>query len=391
VRVILVTGKGGVGKTTLAAATAIEAANRGTPTLLVSTDAAHSLADVLCRRVDADPVTVAPELDCLQIDGRRELERSWDSIADYLRRLLGWAELDRLHVDELVVVPGLDQLLSLARLRSLAEEGRWEAIVVDCAPSADSLRLLTLPDVLRWYVDRLFGAGGMFSTWARRRMERTLAVPAPDEEVISSLSQLTDELAGFRSLLEKAVTSARIVVTPERVVVAEARRTLAYLALYGYAVDAVLVNRTPAALAPVPELEPWRRAQEAQLVSIDQTFAPLPRLAARHRLVEPIGIEALSEIGRELYAEHDPLARLSDKPALEITTAGPVSTVRVPVDGVDRDDIVLERVADDLVVTLGSYRRTIPLPDRLHPQDVTKAGLVDGHLEIVFGEVPHVR
>jgi arsenite-transporting ATPase len=391
VRVVLVTGKGGVGKTTLAAATAVEAAARGTRTLVASTDAAHSLGDVLCARLGADPAAVAPDLDAVQIDGRRELERSWEAIAEYLRRLLGWAELDRLRVDELVVIPGLDQLLALARLRSLAEEGRWDAIVVDCAPSADSLRLLTLPEVLRWYVDRLFGRSGMFPTWARRRMERTFSVPAPGDDVFSSLSELTDELDGFRSILQQATTTARIVVTPERVVVAEARRTLAYLALYGYAVDAVLVNRTPGILASSPPLERWLRSQEAQLATIDQTFSPVPRLLVRHRLDEPIGIDALGEIGRELYAEQDPLACLCDRPALDITTAGAESTVRVPVDGVERDDILLERVGDELVVTLGTYRRTIPLPDRLRPEDITRAGLVDGQLEIVFGGDFHVR
>ena len=152
VRVVLVTGKGGVGKTTLAAATALRAASLGARTLLVSTDAAHSLADVLGMNLGAEPSPVVERLDGLQLDGRHELQRSWHIIAEYLRRLLGFTELDRLHVDELIVVPGLDQLVALARLRALAAEGRWDAIVVDCAPSADSLRLLTLPDVLSWYV-----------------------------------------------------------------------------------------------------------------------------------------------------------------------------------------------------------------------------------------------
>ena len=166
-RVILVTGKGGVGKTTLSAATAVAAARQAARTLLVSTDAAHSVCDVIDRPLGAEPEPVAPRFDAVQLDGRHELQRSWASIADYLHRTLGWAEIHRLQVDELMVVPGLDQLVALARLRALVRDDRWDVIVVDCAPSADSLRLLMLPDVLQWYIDRLFGANGLSGSWMR--------------------------------------------------------------------------------------------------------------------------------------------------------------------------------------------------------------------------------
>src|ERR1700691_1560745 len=155
-RTILMTGKGGVGKTTLSAATAVNAADRGSRTLLVSTDAAHSLSDVLGTALGADPILISGNLYGLQIDSRHELQQSWSTISRYLKRVLGVAEIDQLRLDELVVVPGLDQLVALARLRSLALSGEWEAIIVDCAPSADSLRLLSLPEVLQWYSDRLF-------------------------------------------------------------------------------------------------------------------------------------------------------------------------------------------------------------------------------------------
>jgi len=342
-RVVLVSGKGGVGKTTLAASTAIAASKRGR-TLLVSADAAHSLGDVLGQKLGPDPTPVAPQLDGLHLDGRLELERSWVAIADYLRDLLGWSNLDRLRIDELVVLPGLDQLLALSRLRHLAEEGRFE---------------------------------------------RTLSVPMPGDDVVTSISELTDELGQLRDLLAESTTTARIVVTPERVVVAEAQRTLAYLALYGYPVDAVFVNRVPPKGLGGPDMAPWFEAQEAQLEVIDQTFAPLPRLTARLRMTEPVGLEALSELGQELYGELDPLAKLSDRPALQIITDGDESTVRLPANGVDREDISLDRKADRLVVTLGPHRHNVPLPDRLCDQKVVRAGLADGHVEIVFSGASH--
>jgi arsenite-transporting ATPase len=384
-RVILVTGKGGVGKTTLSAATAAVAAERGVRTLLVSADAAHSLEDVLLQRLGAEPVAIAERLDGLQLDGRHELQRSWATIVGYLRRILGITNLDRLHVDELVVVPGIDQLVALARLRSLVEEGRWDAIVVDCAPSADSLRLLALPDVLGFYVDRLLGRKGSLNKWARRRLERSLSVPVPDDSVLESVAALSDELTGLRAALDAGATTARIVVTPERVVIAEAQRTLAYLALYGYAVDAVFVNRVPG-VDLAPGSTPRSSTRLAQAARTESVFSGLPRLTVRERADEPLGLDSLLEVGHELYNGGDPLARLADGQALEITSRGGESVVRLFAPGVERDRIRLERDGDELVVALGTHRRTVLLPPSLRHRDVVRAGLNGQHLEVIFEE-----
>ena len=389
VRVVLLTGKGGVGKTTLAAATAVAAARQGARTLLISTDAAHSVCDVLDQPLGAEPVAVAPGLDAVQLDGRYELQRSWAAIADYLHRALGWAEIHRLHVDELMVVPGLDQLVALARLRALVLDGSWDTLIVDCAPSADSLRLLMLPDVLRWYIDRLFGESGITGAWMRRRVARTLSIPTPDDQVLDSIQEITRELSGLRAMLGEAATTARVVVTPERLVIAEAQRTMAYLALYGYQVDAVLVNRVAGDEFALPELERWRAMEQAQLDTIDRSFDPLPRLRVRRRYAEPIGLDMLEEVGDELYAGLDPVARLSDKPAFELDTQGAESRVRLFAPGFVRDQIALERDGAELIVTLGEHRRAVQLPDTLQYQDVVRAGRDGAYLEVVFGEKAH--
>jgi arsenite-transporting ATPase len=357
--------------------------------LLVSTDAAHSVCDVLDRPLGAEPSAVAPKLDAVQLDGRHELQRSWSAIADYLHQALGWAEIHRLQVDELMVVPGLDQLVALARLRSLVLDGTWDVLVVDCAPSADSLRLLMLPDVLRWYIDRLFGDSGLTSAWMRRRVAKTLAIPTPDDQVLNSINDITRELSGLRAMLGEAVTTARVVVTPERLVIAEAQRTMAYLALYGYQVDAVLVNRVAGAEFAAPELERWLEMERVQLDSIDRSFDPLPRLRVRRRYAEPIGLDLLDEVGNELYTGLDPVARLSDQPALELATHGAESRVRLFAPGVTRDQIALERDGAELIVTLGEHRRAVQLPDTLQYQDVVRAGRDGAYLEVVFGEKAH--
>jgi arsenite-transporting ATPase len=386
VRIILVTGKGGVGKTTLAAATAIGASRRGTRTLLVSTDAAPSVADVLAADLGPEPREITDRLHGLQLDGRRELQRSWGAISDYVHEALGWSDLDRLPLEELMVVPGLDQLVALARLRALADDGRWDAMVVDCAPSADSLRLLTLPDVLAWYSERIFGPKGSVNSWMRRRMARTLSVPVPGDELVDSVNGLASELSGLRSLLRESATTARIVVTPERVVVAEAQRTLTYLALYGYATDAVLINRVAGADFASAGLDPWLAAEREQLEAIDGAFSPLPMARVARRMAEPIGMDALLGVAAELYGEADPLATMADQPALEVDTSGDESRVRLLAPGISCSEIALERTRDALVVTAGEHRRVVPLPDTLCDRAVVRAGRDGAYIEVVFGE-----
>jgi arsenite-transporting ATPase len=380
-----VTGKGGVGKTTLASATAVAAADGGARVLLVSTDAAHSLSDVLDQPVGMEPTRLGPGLHALQLDARHELQRSWSTIAGYLRRLVGLAEVDRLRMDELVVVPGLEQLVALARLRALSEDDRWDAIVVDCAPSADSLRLLTLPEILHWYVERMFGREGTIARWGRKHIERTLALPLPDDGVLASIEAMSDELMQLQALFADGGTTARVVTTPERVVIAEARRTMAYLALYGYAVDAVLVNRTPRPTAGLNSENGHGHAGRA----LADVFAGLPRREARQRPTEPIGLAALQEVGRELYGEGDPLRRLCQTPPFQITSHGGESIVRLFVPGAMREEIELELHGSELFVTLGAYRRAVTLPDGLRGRPVARAGLNGQHLEVVFGEVVH--
>jgi len=384
-RIILVMGKGGVGKTTFSAATAVRAAEltRGR-VLVASTDAAHSLGDAFGGEIGCEPEEVAPNVDAVQLDGRHELQRSWSTISKYLAELLDVVELDRLHAAELLVLPGLDQLLALARLRDFVDAGMWRGLVVDCAPSADSLRLLSLPDVLDWYLARIFGQTGVIRSRVRRNLERTLSINAPSDRVLTSVTDLTSQLSGFRSTLEQAVTTARIVVTPEHLVVAEGRRTMSYLALYGYPVDAVLVNRVLGVDQGSPLLETWHANQALQLKRIDEAFSPLPQPQALLRPREPIGVNDLAEVGTELYGDADPLERMSTEGAVSIRSEGAHAVVRIPVGGIDRDDISVERQGPELIVGLGAYRRVIALPDAFGERRVLRAGVNHDLLEVIF-------
>ena len=298
-RIVLFTGKGGVGKTTTAAATALRLADRGVKTLLLSTDVAHSLADALDQPLGDEPTEVAPGLWAVQIDTQGRFEVAWRDVQDFLVDLLARGGVDPITADELTVLPGVDEVLALLAVRELAVTGDWDAVVVDCAPTAETLRLLALPEALGWYLDRVFPA--------QRRIARTVRPFAavlgrgdaiPPDTLFEALLRLADELAGVRQLLgDPAVTSVRLVLTPEAVVAAEARRTFTALSLYGYNVDLVVANR----VFPAGD-DQWRRgwaeAQRRQLAAIRESFAGLPVHELAYRPAEPVGAGALRDRGR---------------------------------------------------------------------------------------------
>ena len=244
-RVVLFTGKGGVGKTTTASATALGLADRGVKTLLLSTDTAHSLADALGVALSGDPTEVAPALWVVQIDTQGRFEAAWRDVQGFLAGVLARSGVDPITADELTVLPGIDEVLALLAVRELARTGDWDTLVVDCAPTAETLRLLALPEALSWYLQKVFPAQRRLARGMRpfaTLLGRGEAIP-PDH-VFAALLRLTDELAGVQQLLgDPATTSVRLVLTPEAVVAAEARRTFTALALYGYAVDMVIANR----------------------------------------------------------------------------------------------------------------------------------------------------
>src|SRR6195952_1656517 len=297
-RVLLFTGKGGVGKTTAAAATAVSAAGRGMKTLVISTDPAHSLADAFGIPLGPDPTEIDTGLAVMQIDAQSSFERSWRQVQTYLLSVLTKAGIDPIEAEELTVLPGADEVLALLAVREQVDSGRWDVVIVDCAPTAETLRLLALPDALDWYMRRLWPIERRVVRSLRPMLTRAAGVPMPNDAVFDAVERLHAELASVKAVLSDGKrTSVRLVLTPEAVVVAEARRTLTTLSLYGYRVDAVVANRI------IPPGEPWRdkgaEAQERQLAEVSESFAPLPVLRISYAAAEPVGIAALTEVAQE--------------------------------------------------------------------------------------------
>jgi len=385
-RVILVTGKGGVGKTTVAAATAIRAADQGHRTLVMSTDPAHSLADAYQVPLGDAPTAVAADLAAQQVDSQQRLEESWGAVRDYLTEVFDWSGLQGIEAEELTVFPGMDELFSLASVRDHAYSGEYDAIIVDCAPTAETLRLLSLPDVMAWYMEKMFPIGRKVAKVVRPVISRVSSMPVADEQVFDSVAQFYDRLDGIRDILgDPEVTSARLVMNPEKMVIAEARRTYTYLGLFGYAVDAAIVNRILPATVADPYFKRWHEIQSEHLEAVDEGFADVEIRRLRLFDEEMVGVDKLRIVGEELYGDTDPIARMSDGAPFRIEDDGENVVLVIGVPFAEHDDVDVLRHEHELSITVGPYRRSFVLPDSLRRRQVLRARLSGGELRVTFG------
>ena len=384
-RIILFTGKGGVGKTTIASATALSVASSGTKTLLMSTDPAHSLGDCFDVDLGPRPTEVAPNLWAEQIDPQQRLEENWREIQQHAIAVLNWAGLAEVEAEELAVIPGLDELFALADVKSHHDEGPWDVVIVDCAPTGETLRLLSLPDIIQWYMERIFPVERRVMGALRPVARRVTSLPLPDDSVYEAVRRFYDRLDGVRQILTDGdVTSVRLVVNPERMVIAEARRTFTYLNLFGYRVDAVIVNRILPEEITDPYFDRWKEIQKDHLDAIQASFSPLPLLPARLRDDEIVGADRLLEFGSELYGQQDPATVLFTDDPMTIKKRGDAYILSLRLPFTRREDLDLSQKADELFVRVGPYRRTIMLPRALLARGVTSAHLVGDRVDVVF-------
>ena len=389
-RVLLFTGKGGVGKTTAAAATAAAAAALGHKVLVLSTDPAHSLADALGVPLDGEPREVDTGLYALQVDGQRAFEQTWREISGYLSAVLERAGVDALQAEELTVLPGAEEVLALLELTRQVTTGPWDLVVVDCAPTGETLRLLALPEALSWYVERVFPAQRRALKAVRPLLSRVSGPAVPQDDVFDAVERLHRQLLEVRAVLTAPSTSVRLVLTPEAVVVAEARRTLTSLALYGYRVDALVANRVFPESAD-PFVAGWAAAQAEQLAAVRRDAGGLPVLLAPYCPAEPVGLAALTGFGQRLHDGQDPAADAPDGPDLldvRRTTDGFELTMALPL--ARTDELDLTRTGDELAVTVAGHRRVLALPSALRRCTVVGALLEAGRLVVRFEPDPEL-
>ena len=385
-RIILYTGKGGVGKTTVSAATALMAAERGYRTLVISTDPAHSLADAFDRPLGPEPTRIAEHLWGQEINVLEEIRIHWGEVRDYLTALFATRGVDEVIAEEMAVFPGMEELCSLLQIRRQGEEGRFDCLIVDCAPTGETMRLLSFPDVARWYMEKLFPWERRIVTAMGPIVQRFVSVPLPKDNVYAAIEGLFNRIDGMKEILCDAKRSSiRLVLNPEKMVIKEAQRALTYLNLYGYVTDAVVCNRVFPRRLQRGYFAEWTQIQSRYREMIQRAFSPLPIWEIPLFNREVVGLEMLERMGRSLFAERDPLRVWMPGPIQTVRKKGEHYFLRVRLPFLKKDEISLLKRGDELVVSIGNYRRDVVLPKALADLAVKRARLEEGHLVVRFG------
>jgi arsenite/tail-anchored protein-transporting ATPase len=368
-RTILYTGKGGVGKTSVAAATALKAARAGKKVLVMSTDPAHSLSDAFDAEVGPEPREMATGLFAQEMDHGRMIEEHWAEIQEYMATFFEWQGTDSLAAEELAMLPGMDELFGLLMVRRHHDAALYDALIVDAAPTGETLRLLSLPDQMSWYVERIFPVqrrvAKVIRPFARRTRLDSLP-PLPEDSFFGALQRFYKAVVGVEGILTDAErASIRLVANAEKMVIAEARRAYTYLNLYDYAVDAVVVNRLLPDAVSDPYFEKWREAQGRHLALIEESFSPVPIFKARLFDREMYGLEALAALAEDVFDDEDPLRVLFRGAAHEIVKSDGGYEVVLNLPLVEKKSVDLSKRGTELSVRIGGYKRNVLLPDSM--------------------------
>jgi arsenite/tail-anchored protein-transporting ATPase len=388
-RTILYTGKGGVGKTSVAAATARRCAARGLKTIVLSTDPAHSLSDSLEAELGSEPTPCGDLLWGQEVQAQDEMERHWDAVQEWLSELLAEQGVDRISAEELTVPPGMDELFSLLQIKRHHDEARFDAVIVDCAPTGETLRLLSFPDVCTWWLEKVFPWERRLMAAARPFARTLLDIPLPTEAVMDDVQRLARNLVEMNTILrDRSTTTIRLVMNPDRMVVREAMRTFTYLNLYGYLTDAVVVNRVFPPEAEQGYFSAWAERHKEQMELVRSGFSPVPILTAPYFEQEVIGPTMLDRLGDAVFEELDASSVLFEELTQELVTDNGTANLRLAIPFAEKADIGLKKIGMEVVVRVGTQKRTIVLPQALSAYRPSGARFEDGALNVTFEKEP---
>jgi arsenite-transporting ATPase len=384
-RIIVHTGKGGVGKTSTSAATALRCAEMGLKTLVISTDTAHSLADSLDVKIGPEPVQLGDSLWAQEIDARYSMEKYWGRVQSYFTQMLAQRGMDEIVAEEVTILPGLEEGAHLLWINQYVQQKSFDVLIVDAAPTAETLRLLSLPDASRWWFNKIVtltkGMGKML-----RPLRSVTGFDIPDQEALDSVQGLFDTLDRVRDILANPeVSTMRLVVNPERMVIKETQRTYTYLNLYGYTTDAVICNRIIPDSVTDPYFQAWKDLQRENLGIIGEAFGDLPLFKAPLFDRDMGGMDNLRRLADALYGDQNPAAVMHQGLTHHIESdKGGGYILSVPLPFADAADMDVFRSADELTLRVGPYRRNIILPSALWKLEIGEAKFVDSKLRIQF-------
>ena len=381
-RIILFTGKGGVGKTSVAASTAMLLASRGKRTLIISTDPAHSLSDAFGVQIGAAVIEIAHNLHAQEISVIEAINDHWENLKGYLTGLFSSQGLDPISSEEIATLPGFDEASELLYVNDYMKEGKYDVIVMDSAPTGESLKLLSFPEAMSWYMEKLFPISRTTARIVRPIMKPFSSIPLPDDSIFKSMEGLYESLREVRGILtDESITSIRLVCTPDRMSMNETRRAYTYLLLYGYPVDAVIVNKIFRSNTG-DFFQNWRKSQEEIMAEIDNSFQDLHIFKLYLSKDEPTGMERLSEMGNDLYGDQDPLEVFAHSIPISYDKHDNFVTARIRLPFATKERLNLYNKGGELVIELDNWRRVFYLPQTLANKNPTAAEFNNGYLLI---------
>ncbi|ERK30847.1 ArsA family ATPase [Clostridium intestinale] len=384
-RVILYTGKGGVGKTSIASATACKIAEKGDKVLIMSTDQAHSLGDSFDVKLSNEPIKVSENLYAMEIDSIIENERVWGNIKGYIEKLMILKSDKTIETEELLVFPGFEELLSLIKIKEVYDEGLYDVLIVDCAPTGETMSLLKFPDLFKWWMEKFFPIKRKAAKFVKPVVEATIKIPLPDDKVfddIDKLYQKIDEL--HKLMLNKDVVSIRIVTTPEKIVVKEAKRSFSYLHLFDYNVDGIFINRIFSKESLEGYFEKWANIQKDTIKDIEESFKGIPIFKLELMNHELRKYTHLKEAGDKLYGDFDPSKVLFKEKIFDVKSEDGNYILEIKMPFIDKNEIKLSQNEDEIIISIKNERRGFVLPTKLQSKEISAARYDDGKLNIYF-------
>jgi arsenite-transporting ATPase len=384
-RIILYTGKGGVGKTSIAAATACQIASTGKKVLIMSTDQAHSLGDSLDRKLSANPVEMMENLYAMEVDAIEECEKAWGNLKDYLKRLLTSKGGDSIEAEELLVFPGFEELTALFKIKDLYEEGFYDVIIVDCAPTGETLSLLKFPEMFGEWIERLLPMKRKAVKVAGPAVEKLMKMPMPKDDMFDEIESLCGKMNDLRDLMwNKEVVSIRIVTTPEKIVIKEAKRNFSYLHLFNYNVDAIVVNKIYPKESLTGYFHKWIQNQEDALIDIKESFAGVPIFNLELLQQELRTIDRLKGVAGSLYGDVNPEDILFHHVIFSTDKEKDKDIFKIALPFLELKDMDLSQKGDELTLVIKNERRKFILPNKLKNKEIQSAKYENGVLKLVF-------
>ena len=384
-RTILYTGKGGVGKTSIAAATACEIADKGSRVLIMSTDQAHSLSDSFGIKLGSEPTKISENLYGMEIDTVAENEKLWGSLQNYIKLLMTAKSKDSIEIEELLVFPGFEELLSLIKIKEFDDTDDYDVLIVDCAPTGETMSLLKFPDLFKVWMEKIFPIKKKGVKFARPIVEPVLNIPMPDESIFDDIEKLYEKIDELHKLiLNKDKVSVRIVITPEKIVVKEAKRSFSYLHLFDYNVDSIIINKIFPKESIGGYFNKWEQLQKESIKDIEESFKGIPIFKMELLKSEITGYEILKNVGKRLYNKYDPADILFRENIFEVVNEGGTYIFKVRIPFVNKEELDLLQNGDELTIAIKNEKRTFIVPKKLISRNVTGAEYAGGYLNIKF-------